>query len=86
VNYNSEITKLRKQTDQLDNEIFEKIIELIKVSKHLKQKIWTDFDYVSLIGSDIEKRALQYKLDAHAVENVFKKILGLIENKEATAY
>ena len=82
--YTAELSELRRQIDRLDHELIDKIFKLSKGVKCFKQKINLDTGYIPFVTSDIERLAREKNLDEKAVLRIFKEIMQLIDEQEAS--
>jgi chorismate mutase len=80
--YETEIYKLRRQIDKLDNELLKKILKLSQLVKNCKQNINSKTEYIPFANSELMKLARKKDLDENAILRIFKEITQLIEAQE----
>jgi chorismate mutase len=80
--YETKISELRNQIDNLDNEIIDKIFILSQVANSFKLKISNCISNPSLKTLDIARLARDKNLDEKAILKIFKEIMELINEQE----
>ena len=80
--YKAELSELRRQIDNLDNEIIDKIFKLNQINKIFKQKkIKNCSIYSPLVTLDIARLARDKNLNEKSVSKIFKEIMELINEE-----
>lgn len=73
------ITRLRKQIEGIDHEIFYKIVALSHTIKCYEKKTYAKISKIKPDISDLEKLAHEKNLDAEAVSKIFTEIMLLVD-------
>jgi chorismate mutase len=75
VSYNTEIEELRDQINDLDEEIIDKISELIRTSKKNEKH---RLHVYTLILENVDNLAHEYSLNSEGIERIFNAIQDLL--------